>query len=186
MREKAFQKSIANAANGAKFAEWRSPALFLIHPPEKSKLIMKKFSFLFALLLITGMAFGQTVELKVTFKFLNIVEGYDHDCKTEVLIDGNSVGESQTVKESKGASFTVQVPTGKHDIRVVNWAYYEGEWEEHTVENEYSIDCTYDEAGHSFKKASKLFLVFDIDSQAYVSWKKAPKVKKPKKVKGEG
>jgi hypothetical protein len=144
---------------------------------------MKKFSFLLAFLLVSGLAFGQTVALKVTFKFINIVEGYDHDCKTEVLIDGQSVGESPTVKESKGTGFTVQVPTGKHDLRIVNWALYEGEWEQHTIENDYSIDCTYDEAMHSFKKDSKLFLVFDIDSQAYVSWKKAPKVKKPKKSK---
>lgn len=144
---------------------------------------MKKISFLFAILFASSFAFGQTVALKVTFKFMNIVEGYDHDCKTQVLIDGNLVGESEEVKESKGAAFTVQVPVGKHDISIVNWAKYEGQWEEHTVANEYSIDCNYAESGHNFKKDSKFFMIFDIDTQTYTAWNKAPKVKKPKKSK---
>lgn len=144
---------------------------------------MKKFTFLMALLLAGSFTFAQTVPLKVTFKFLNIVEGYDHDCKTEVFIDGVSVGESPTVKESKGCSFPVNVSTGNHDIKVVNYALYEGNWEEHSVENNYSIDCTWEESSHNFKKESKLFLVYDIDSQAFVAWNKAPKIKKPKKSK---
>lgn len=145
---------------------------------------MKKILFAVALLMVSAVAFAQTVPLKVTFKFVNIVEGYDHICKTEVFIDGKSVGESGEVKESVGTSFTVQVPTGTHDIHVINYALYEGEWEEHTVENQYSIDCQYDESGHSFKKAAKLFLIFDIDDKALVSWKKAPKVSKKKKAVG--
>lgn len=156
-----------------------------IHTPEIHIPIMKKIAFLFALLLASTLGYSQTVALKVTFKFINIVEGYDHDCKTQVLIDGESVGESAVTKESKGSSFEVQVPLGKHDIRVVNWAQYEGEWEEHTVANEYSIDCTWEETGHSFKKDSKLFFIYDIDSETYASWKKAPKLPKKKKVKNE-
>lgn len=144
---------------------------------------MKKILLAAAVMMVGAVAFAQTVPLKVTFKFVNIVEGYDHICKTEVFIDGNSVGESAEVKESVGTSFTVQVPTGTHDIRIMNYALYEGQWEEHTVENEYSIDCFYNESGHNFKKASKLFLIFDIDDKALVSWKKAPKVSK-KKAKG--
>ncbi len=144
---------------------------------------MKKIVFLFALVLATTIGYSQTVALKVTFKFINIVEGYDHDCKTEVYIDGASVGASDVTKESKGASFSVNVPMGKHDIKVVNFAQYEGEWEEHTVANEYSIDCVFEETGHSFKKDSKLFLTYDIDSQAYSAWNKAPKMPKKKKTK---
>ena len=144
---------------------------------------MKKILFAVALMMVSAVAFAQTVPLKVTFKFVNIVEGYDHTCKTEVFIDGNSVGMSGEVKESVGTSFTVQVPVGAHDIRIMNYAMYEGQWEEHTIDNEYSIDCTYSESGHNFKKASKLFLIFDIDDKALVGWKKAPKVSK-KKAKG--
>jgi hypothetical protein len=141
---------------------------------------MKKTLGTVALLILGTLAFAQSTPLKVTFKFLNIVEGYDHDCKTEVFIDGESVGESGTVKESAGASFTVNVPVGKHDLKVVNYALYEGTWEEHSIENEYSIDCTYEESGHNFKKASKLFLIHDIDQGTFAGWKKAPKIKKKK------
>jgi hypothetical protein len=144
---------------------------------------MKKITFFLALLLAGTFATAQTVSLKVIFKFNNIVEGYDHDCKSEVFIDGVSVGVSAVVKESKGTSFTVEVPVGTHDVKVVNYADYEGNWEEHSIENNYSIDCTFEELGYKFKKETKLFLVHDIDSKTYAGWKKAPKIKKPKKSK---
>lgn len=140
---------------------------------------MKKLMFAMVLMLASSLAFAQTVDLKVTFKFINIEEGYDHECKTQVLIDGQEVGVSPTVKESAGASFVVQVPTGSHTLKVVNWALYEGTWEEHTIANNYSIDCVFEET-HNFKKAEKLFLIYDIDDQTLVGWKKAPKVKKKK------
>ena len=62
----------------------------------------------------------------------------------------------------------VEVPVGYHELRIVNWALCEGTWEEHTIENEYSIDATYEE-GHTFKK---LYLAFDIDNGTFASWKK--------------
>jgi hypothetical protein len=74
----------------------------------------------------------------------------------------------------------VSVPAGDHKLRVVNWAKYEGTWEEHTVENNYSIDCMHEE-GHRFSKPEKLYLVFDLDSGTQVSWKKPVKMKKAKK-----
>ena len=120
--------------------------------------------------------FSQTTPLTVNYKFANIEEGYDHDSKTVVLIDGDVVGESGVAPESKGGTFTVQVPTGMHTLRVVNLALYEGVWEEHTIENNYSIDCFY-ETDHFFKKPEKLYLLFDVDSETSVSWKKPVKVK---------
>ena len=138
-----------------------------------------------ALLLICTLAVAQNTQLKVIFKFINLVEGYDHMCKSEVFIDGASVGVSQEVKESAGAGFTVDVPVGKHDVRVVNYADYEGNWEEHTIANEYSIDCIFEAKGYSFKKPVKLYLIHDIDDQTLAGWNKAPKVKKKKKVKDE-
>jgi hypothetical protein len=142
----------------------------------------RKIAGILALLLLCTAAIAQTTSLKVNFKFVNLVEGYDHICKTEVFIDGESKGVSPEVKESVGATFTVDdVPVGKHDIRVVNYALYEGNWEEHLLENNYSIDCLFEESGHDFKaKPCKLFLVFDIDDRTLAGWKKAPKVKKKK------
>ncbi len=144
---------------------------------------MKKITFFLAVLFAGTFAAAQTVPLQVIFKFNNIVEGYDHNCKAEVFVDGTSVGVSAVVKESKGTVFTVDVPAGTHAIKVVNFAEYEGNWEEHSIENNYSIDCTFEEQAHRFKKKNKLYLVYDIDSQAYSGWGKAPKIKKPKKSK---
>lgn len=126
------------------------------------------------------LSFAQDGQLSVTFKFVNIVEGYDHICKTQVWVDGNMVGESKEVKESVGTTFNVNVPTGSHDVRIVNLALYEGSWEEHTVENQYSIDCLF-QGNVNFKPKNKFFMLCDIDSQTYTSWKKMPKVKKAKK-----
>jgi len=141
---------------------------------------MKKLflSTLFAVALTAG--FAQKVALTVNFSFANVVEGYDHDCKTSVFIDGAWVGESAMAKETKGGKIVVQVPTGEHTLTVMNYAYYEGKWQEHTVANEYSMDASFEES-HVFKKAAKLFLLFDIDNGTQVSWKKKPAKQKKKK-----
>ncbi len=139
---------------------------------------MKKL-FVFPLFLLLAIAgFSQTSKLTVHFKFLGIEEGYDHDCKTQVYVDEEFLGESGVAPQSKDGSFTVNVPLGQHNLRVVNLALYEGVWEEHTVENNYSIDCLY-ETYRSFKtKPEKLYLVFDLDGETMASWKKPVKKKK--------
>jgi len=137
---------------------------------------MKKIFLFFALLSAMTIAMAQDASLTVTFKFANIVEGYDHLCKTKVYIDGEFVGESKEVKESAGSTFTVPVPSGEHEIRIVNLAFYEGQWEEHTIENAYSIDCLWT-GTHKLKSKNRFYMLFDIDSETYVSWKKMPKIK---------
>jgi hypothetical protein len=135
---------------------------------------MKSIYTLTLLLFISTFAFGQTSALTTTFKFDNIEEGYDHICKTQVWINGELAGESKEVKESAGGSFTVNVPYGEHRVRIVNLAQYEGTWEEHSVDNGYSIDCLWEGTQKFDKKTSKVFLRFDIDSATQVSWKKMP------------
>jgi hypothetical protein len=136
---------------------------------------MKSFSFLILFIMTAALATGQTSALLTTFRFEGIEEGYDHMCKTQVWINGELAGESAEVKESKGGSFTVNVPYGEHRMRIVNLAQFEGQWEEHTVEKNYSIDCLW-EGVHKFdQKSSKLFLLFDLDGGTTMSWKKMPK-----------
>ncbi|MBK7408329.1 MAG: hypothetical protein IPL49_16530 [Saprospirales bacterium] len=129
---------------------------------------------LFSLLSLAG--FSQTTKLTVNYKFANVEVGYDHDSKTQVLIDGEVAGESGVAGQTEGGSLTVTVPIGTHQLKIVNWALYEGNWEEHTIENDYSIDAIY-ETSHKFKKPEKLFLLFDLDNEMVVSWKKPVKVK---------
>ncbi|MEZ4773330.1 MAG: hypothetical protein R3D00_09115 [Bacteroidia bacterium] len=138
---------------------------------------MKKASILLITLFLCSFAIAQKADLTVNFKFLNVEPGYDHNTKCIVYIDGEMAGESQEAPQTKGGNFKVSVPVGEHDLKVVNMALYDGTWEEHTIENNYSVDCIFEES-HKFKKSEKLFLVFDLDSEMYTGWKKAPKVKK--------
>lgn len=102
-------------------------------------------------------------KLTVKWSFLNIVEGYDHDTKCTVFIDGKEVITSSVTKESQPNSITIKVSKGNHDVKVINYASYEGKWEEHTIEHDYSIDCTY-ENKISIKKKTEITLLFDIDT----------------------
>jgi hypothetical protein len=135
---------------------------------------MKKLLLLLFFTVAISVAFSQTTKLTVNIKFVGIEEGYDHETKTVVLIDGEEVAFSPNTLQSKTGSFTVEVPQGSHQLKVVNYALYEGNWEEHTVANDYSIDCLY-EANHTFKKSEKLYLLFDIDEGTKSSWKKPVK-----------
>jgi hypothetical protein len=140
---------------------------------------MKKALLLLAMVGLSIVAFAQAGTLTVKFAFRGIEEGYDHVCKTQVWINGEMVGESAEVKESVGATFTTSVPTGTHNVKIINLAYYEGSWEEHTIENNYSIDCVFHEE-RTLKAKNKVFFLHDIDSGTLISWKKMPKAKKKK------
>lgn len=139
---------------------------------------MKKLLGVAIFLAVAVGAVAQNASLTVYFTYINVEEGYNHDCKTQVYIDGTLAGESAVVKEDKGGVVKVNVPRGKHSLRVVNLSLYEGNWEEHTVDNDYSIDAIHEE-DHVFKKPEKLYLLFDIDSGTTHSWGKP--AKKPKK-----
>jgi hypothetical protein len=92
-----------------------------------------------------------------------------------VWVDENLLGESGEVKESVSGSIAVTVPYGEHTVRIINLALYEGKWEDHTIDNNYSIDCLW-EGSYTFgKKKVKLFLLYDLGAGTVVSWKKMPK-----------
>lgn len=138
---------------------------------------MKKLLIITCLLMITLTGFAQNTKLIVYVKFINVEEGYDHDTKTTVFIDNKEVGTSPVTAETKTGSFSVDVPTGNHSLKIVNYALYNGTWEEHTIENEYSFDLIYTE-DHNFKKPEKFYILVDLDEDMKVSWKKPVKVKK--------
>jgi hypothetical protein len=100
----------------------------------------------------------------LTFKYsvINIVEGYDHISKLVIFEDGEKIGESSEHVESKPNSVTVNLSKGSHNIRAVLTSLYEGNWEEHTIANEYSIDCFFEDKV-AIKKKKTITLVFDID-----------------------
>lgn len=124
---------------------------------------MKKILFLAVFASISVAATAQS--LKVSFKFLNIVEGYDHECRMVVYVDSLKIHATDGAMQSKGGKFEVDLPKGEHTIRVVNEANYEGNWEEHTIENDYSHDCLHEFHADLKKKSKvKLDFIFDIDA----------------------
>ncbi len=133
---------------------------------------MKKL--LIAFILISGVtAFGfknvetseslKTGKLTVRYSFANIEEGYDHLTKTEVYLDGNLAGTSTIRNQSEENVVICEITRGMHHVRIINYAYYEGVWEEHTLDNSYSIDCKYESEVNLKKKNNKITLLFDID-----------------------
>jgi hypothetical protein len=116
------------------------------------------------------LASAQVMEVK--YSFLNIVEGYDHDTRMVVYVDGNKTMTSNTRKESQGDHFDVVLPEGQHGIRLVNEAFYEGTWQEHTISNEYSQNLLHEFRAELTKKSKiKLKLVFDLDKGNIVKLK---------------
>lgn len=107
-----------------------------------------------------------TIVVNASYK--GIVDGYDHINKTMVYVDGELAGETSELVQSKPNSCSVSVPRGNHSIRVVNMAYYEGNWEEHTIANEYSLDALY-EGSIELKKKLTIDLVFDIDKETTIA-----------------
>lgn len=137
-----------------------------IKPNQTTKSNLMKKSFLLITLMV-GIFYVSAFSQKkgiITVKtsFIGIVEGYDHVNKTQLFIDGNLAGESAEQPESKPISFSVQVPRGTHTVKVLNLAFYEGNWEEHTIANNYSLDASH-ESIMTIKKKKTISLVFDID-----------------------
>lgn len=69
------------------------------------------------------------VKVTVKWQFKNIVDGYNYDTKTELYVDGQLAATSTVTKESKPNSVSARVTPGVHDIFVVNYALYKGNWE---------------------------------------------------------
>lgn len=132
---------------------------------------MKKSILLFTLI-ISMITFGAYAQKKGTItvnaKYTGVLDGYDHINKTMVYVDGNLAAETTEQVQSKPNTCLVSVARGKHDIRVINMAYYEGTWEEHTVANEYSLDALY-EGSINLKKKLTINLVFDITEEKTIA-----------------
>ncbi|HTH31928.1 MAG TPA: hypothetical protein VL946_11330, partial [Lacibacter sp.] len=111
---------------------------------------------------LSSSASGGTLE--ISWKFLHVLNDYDHLNKIEVYIDGTLISTSEPFHESQLAKHIVKVPKGKHLITIRDFAYYNENWEEHLMEHNYSVDAFFSEE-HTFKKKNFLTLVWDIDKK---------------------
>ena len=122
--------------------------------------------------MLAALFFGSALaaSLDVTYIFTGIEGGYDHTHRLEVFADGVSVGVSPEGAQSKKGHVHVEVPNGPFVVRIVDSAFYDGKWEEHTIANDYSLDCIV-EKELSPRKKHKLSIVFDIDNGVTVKGK---------------
>ena len=106
--------------------------------------------------------------ITVNARFSGILDGYDLINKTVVYVDGQIAGETTEQLQSKPNSCSVTVPRGKHKLRIVNMAFSDGKWEEHTFANNYSIDALY-ESKMKLRKKQTINLVFDITREKTIA-----------------
>lgn len=97
------------------------------------------------------------------WKFNGIEEGYDHLNRCRVFVDGEEMPLSKTCVQSAWGKYELRLSKKEHRVRLVNEAYYDGKWVEHTFENEFSIDavCEFD---LNAKEISRVQIQFDLDS----------------------
>ena len=105
---------------------------------------------------------GGSKPTKLSWRFENVVEGFDHNHQMVVTVDGDQVASSDEGPETVPGTMTVQLPTGAESLRIVSMAQYEGEWEEHTIDNDYSVDCVW-ELELKNRPPKKIDMVCDID-----------------------
>ena len=115
--------------------------------------------------LLTFSTFAQkTGVININARYTGVMDGYDHINKTMVYVDGKLACETSEQVQSKPNSCSVSVARGEHFIRIVNMANFEGNWEEHTITNEYSLDALY-ESDIKLKKELTINLTFDIEAE---------------------
>lgn len=119
--------------------------------------------FLILFVILGGSAVAQKpAKLKVSYDFMHIVDGYDHLTKTEVYVDNKLVATSNEHKQSAPQTISVTTTRGMHNVKIVNYAYYNGQWEERAVNNGYSTEGTVSK-DWALKKKNKISVTYDLD-----------------------
>ena len=125
------------------------------------------------LFLFAGLSSAHAVNTKlitITFKYKFIHEGDGQDINTrlKIYVDDVVKGVSLAKTESEANLVTIEIPTGNHKIRAVIESEEDGKWEEHTVANEYSIDCVYINE-MNYTKHVRIDLTFDLEKGTIIN-----------------
>lgn len=111
---------------------------------------------------------GKHFPMEISWRFINVEKGYDHPSRMLVFVDDVEYGASPQTIESNGGTFGLEVPKGKHRIRIVNQSYVKGVWQDHTIVNNYSIEAVYEKL-LEVKKGLKVTLVIDLNNERTVN-----------------
>jgi hypothetical protein len=118
----------------------------------------------FLLIALPALA-GDPKPTRISWRFENVVEGFDHTHQMMIAADGATLASSESGPETVPGSMIVAVPKGTQTLQIVSMALYGDVWEEHTVDNDYSVDCVW-ELDVSGRHPKKVDLVCDIDDGA--------------------
>jgi hypothetical protein len=136
---------------------------------------MKKLVvFLFALGLMTSQAESMVEKesaLKISYRFWNITEGYDHLSRAVIFINGEEVLVTPDHLQSQPQEITVMVPLGQYELNLVMWALYDGVWEEHLLAYNYSTNCFINDIFESKNEKHSLEIIFDLDRDTFFQYK---------------
>jgi hypothetical protein len=123
----------------------------------------------FSMILFNAAQAQKTKLITVTFKYKFIHEGEGKDINTrlKIYVDDAVKGVSLAKTEAQENHVTIEIPTGNHKIRAVIESQFEGGWEEHTIANEYSIDCIYIHE-ENFTKNTRVEIIFDLEKGTIV------------------
>ncbi len=123
---------------------------------------MWRLSLLLLVVADTALA-GEPKPTRISWSFANIVEGYDHLHQMVIEADGAEIAKSEPAVESVPGTLSVMLPEGATSLRIVSVAMYEGVWYEHTIDNDFSVDCLWDLALNA-RPPKKIAVVCDIDN----------------------
>lgn len=111
---------------------------------------------------------NRTVVLE--WKFKGIEVGYDHLNRSRIYVDGKELPVSDSCRQSQWGSYRFSLSKSVHRIKVVNEAFYNGRWVEHTFGNQFGMNATC-EFDLCAKEVSKVRVEFDLN-KSVVSIKK--------------
>lgn len=97
------------------------------------------------------------------WKFNGIEQGYDHLNRSKLIVDGEIMPVSKSFHQSEWGNYRLSLSKNvNHRIQLINEAYYNGCWVEHTFENDFSINarCEFEV---NPKEVSKVQVEFNLD-----------------------
>jgi len=118
-------------------------------------------SFLFFFLIFGAQAQKSKVSLDI--KFTGIEEGYDHITKYEIYIDDYLIMTTTEQKESIPVLKNFKTTRGNHVLKVVNYTFYNGNWELTNRDNDYTLDGTVEQK-INFNKKTLIKILYDLDN----------------------
>ena len=108
-------------------------------------------------------AYSKKQYVILEWKFKGIEDGYDHLNRSKISVDGKEVPLSKSFHQSEWGTYQLKLSKKNHKIRLVNEAFYNGKWAEHTFENQFSINAVC-EFELNPKQVSKVRIEFDLNS----------------------